>query len=38
MSHLNNKIERSRQPDKNELWTLLDVSDKPLDLNALAIE
>jgi transposase InsO family protein len=36
--HLNGKVERSQQTDKNEFWSLLDLSDKSLDLNALAIE
>lgn len=36
--HLNGKVERSQQTDKNEFWSLLDLSDKSLNLNALAIE
>lgn len=36
--HLNGKVERREQTDKNEFWSLLDLSDKTLDLNALAIE
>jgi hypothetical protein len=35
---LNGKIERTQQANKNELWSLIDLSDKALDLNALAVE
>lgn len=36
--HLNGKVERTQQADKNEFWSLVNLSDKSLDLNALAIE
>ena len=35
--HLNEKVERTQQTDKNEFWSLIDLSNKSLDLN-LAIE
>ena len=35
---MNGKVERTQQTDKNEFWSLIDLSDKSLDLNALAIE
>jgi hypothetical protein len=35
---LNGKVERTQQTDKNKFWSLLDLSDKSLDLNTLAIE
>ena len=36
--HLNGKVERSQQTDKTEFWNLIDLSDKTLDLNAMAME
>nr|WP_144439165.1 integrase core domain-containing protein [Prevotella intermedia] len=36
--HLNGKVERSQQTDKTEFWNLIDLSDKTLDLNVMAIE
>ncbi|MCL1655466.1 IS481 family transposase [Elizabethkingia miricola] len=36
--HLNGKVERTQQTDKSEFWSLVDLSDSDLDLNALAIE
>ncbi|MDQ0783427.1 integrase core domain-containing protein [Chryseobacterium sp. W4I1] len=36
--HLNGKVERTQQTDKSEFWSLIDLSDPDLDLNALAIE
>ncbi|WP_437125153.1 integrase core domain-containing protein, partial [Elizabethkingia anophelis] len=36
--HLNGKVERTQQTDKSEFWSLLDLSNPKLDLNALAIE
>ena len=35
---MNGKVERSQQTDKNEFWTLLDLSYKSLNINVLAIE
>lgn len=36
--HLNGKVERSQQTDKTEFWNLIDLSDKTLDLNVMAME
>lgn len=36
--HLNDKVERTQQTDKNEFWSLLDLSYPNLDFNALAFE
>lgn len=36
--HLNGKVERSQQTDKTEFWNLIDLSDKTLDLNMMAME
>lgn len=35
---MNGKVERSQQTDKTEFWNLIDLSDKTLDLNAMAME
>ncbi|WP_394358769.1 integrase core domain-containing protein [Porphyromonas macacae] len=35
---MNGKVERSQQIDKTEFWLLIDLSDKTLDLNAIAME
>lgn len=32
--HLNGKVERTQQTDKSEFWSLFDLSDINLDLNA----
>ncbi|WP_162034169.1 transposase family protein [Chryseobacterium potabilaquae] len=36
--HLNGKVERTRETDKSEFWSRVDLSDSDLNLNALAIE
>ncbi|WP_227461954.1 integrase core domain-containing protein [Culturomica massiliensis] len=36
--HLNGKVERIRQTDKTEFWSLIDLSDKTLNLNEMTIE
>ena len=35
---MNGKVERSQQTDKTEFWNLIDLSDKTLDLNVMAME
>ena len=36
--HLNGKVERTQQTDKTEFWSCFDLTDRSLDLNALAME
>lgn len=36
--HLNGKVERTQQTDKTEFWNIIDLSDKSLDLNSMALE
>jgi transposase InsO family protein len=36
--HLNGKVERTQQTDKNEFWALFNLNDDTLNLNELALE